>query len=1080
MSTNQAVLWEEVWKRTPNTKTYHLADGSKQAVIFMGQAHYEDESGHYQNIDTALHDEADFDSWDFPVNKHGKMDYNKARGLAIAAKKANSLNRDLFDFQALKVPFFAKIPRVIKRGYTIGKGADKVTFKPVNCSPSKGYVRDDDNNKIDYQDAWNDTDVSLQITDKGIKETLMLKTSKAPTAFSFEVIGALGSELALQPAWLEDANGVKRDVPQTFRIEADKTFLDLVADVTGLVYPIVIDPTVTIQPDATVGVDTYVTEAYLNNSYETATLIYAGTGTSSLKYRSLIKFDVSGISGTILSAYITLVCGGEYSSTDYDVSVHRVTGEWAENITWNTQPTYDPVAMDTVTITATALPYMWDVSNFYQGVIDDSFSDNGLCLIGNETISGTFKGFRSSDYTANVSQRPKLTITYNELPSAPVLTVPNGGETWNAEHTATWTASTDLGAEETAISVVGGSGTLFNAGIKKGQTFTTTTPDFITAVEIMPSCSSGQVSVPFKIVGTTGGLPDMSNVYFSTDIVVPVTAVSQKITVDPLFSVPSGTMLAWVVENTSAYQLRLEYNGADVYTSGGWVSYDGSTWTTGSADTYFKVYTNQSTPQASLQYQIQLSTDNGLNYHDIVALTAAGATSYVYDFTPEAQSSTCLIRVRAYDGVSYGPWDTSDGVFTILHNQAPTAPTNLSPSSGVIDRALVNRLSWQHNDPDSDPQAKFDLMYSVNAGSTWTTITQTTTNQYWDAPGGTFAHGNVLWKVRTYDQAGLSSAYSSQATFLAGDKADTPTVTAPTGTVVIPSPTIQWSSFGQAGYQINVVDALDAVTWDSGDVTSTNKAQTVGVALTNGEIFTVKVRIRNAEGLWSDWGTSTITMSYTPPATPTIEVIEGTGYIGIAVTNPTPTGTEPTVTGNDIYRRKQGESAWERIATDVLGGYSDYAVASGQVYEYKAKAIGDSGAIAESTVGSQSITFEGVWLHDVSDPVVTVHNFVWDGSGRSLDWAPEAAMMQFAGRKSASVEFGEAEEESISAQLQMLRDSEDYAKLDALIKLKSTLCFRDGRGRKMFGVVLSLPWKDNTFGNNITVQINKTSYEEAV
>lgn len=232
MPTNQTVLWEEVWKRTPNTKHFYLADGSKQAVIFSGAVHYKDENGHYQNIDTGLKDEADFDSWDFPVNKHGKAEFAAAKGLAIAAKKANNLNRDLFDYQGLKVPFQAKIPRVFNRGYSIGKGTEKLTFKPIGVSPAKGYVSLDKDNEIIYQDPWNDTDVALELTENGIKETITLKTSKSPTIFIFKVSGDIEGELKLQPAWLKDAEGTTRNVTQTIRQEVDGDYLDVIADVT--------------------------------------------------------------------------------------------------------------------------------------------------------------------------------------------------------------------------------------------------------------------------------------------------------------------------------------------------------------------------------------------------------------------------------------------------------------------------------------------------------------------------------------------------------------------------------------------------------------------------------------------------------------------------------------------------------------------------------------------------------------------------------------------------------------------------------------------------------------------------------
>ncbi|GAB6171988.1 hypothetical protein JCM15765_14660 [Paradesulfitobacterium aromaticivorans] len=948
MATNQSVLWEEIWKRTPSAKHFHLADGSKQAIIYLNDIHYEDENGNYQNIDTALHDEADFDLWDFPVTKHGVDDFHAARERARADKAANRLNRDTYDFQALKVPFAAKIPRNWKRGYSINKGADKLTFKPIGASPSKGYVTEGKDNEIVYQDAWNDVDVALNISETGIKETLTLKTSKAPTSFTFEVIGNLADDLTageikIQPAWLEDAAGVRRDVTQTLRREVDGVLLDIAADVSGLAFPVIIDPTITIQPTSSTGQDSYVLNLNPDYVYGNMEGLSVGNDNDSQAYiyRAFIKFGLTSIpsNAVVSSSSITLTEIGGQDTSSLSISTHKVLGSWDEaTLTWNNKPPYDATAQSTVsTLLGSNYKYTWALlASLVQGWVNNSAANYGVMFkLVNESVYSSYRAFGSSEWAdQSTIYLPKIDVTYTEPPTAPAVTSPNGGETWNAIHTVTWTAATD---------------------------------------------------------------PD--------------------------------------------------------------------------------------TAQASLQYQIQLSTDNGANYSDIVALTVAGATSYAYDFSAKPQSSTCHIRIRAYDGTSYGAWDTSDGVFTIQHNQAPTAPTLLSPDGGVSrDRAQVIRLSWQHNDPNApDPQSQFDLMYSTDGGTNWTTVSQVTTNQYYDVPANTLPHGNVVWKVRTYDQAGLSSPYSAQATFLAGDQPASATITAPTGTVAVARPTVQWSSAGQVDYQVQVLDSLSAVAWDSGDVVSTNKAQTVGIDLANTSNYTIQVRIKNADGLWSDWATSAISVSYTPPALPTITATAQTGYITIGITNPVPGGTEPNVSSNDVYRRKSGEASWTRIATGIPanGSYSDYATASGITYEYKVRAQGDNGTFSDSAVANANITLTGVWLHDVADSAATIRRYQYDGDGRSVNWETDAVMLQFAGRSKPVAEFGETNDGRVRAQL-LLNDENDFAALESLVYRKSTVCYRDGRGRKTFGIVKKLPIDDQTFGYTTSVEIFETDYKEEV
>src|SRR4030095_14622021 len=100
---------------------------------------------------------------------------------------------------------------------------------------------------------------------------------------------------------------------------------------------------------------------------------------------------------------------------------------------------------------------------------------------------------------------------------------------------------------------------------------------------------------------------------------------------------------------------------------------------------------------------------------------------------------------------------------------------------------------------------------------------------------------------------------------------------------------------------------------------------------------TIQLTTANNEGLASTTQTRNFTVAYTPPATPTIVAtpMVSAGYIRVSITNPTPGGGQPTVAGNDVWRRVAGTTAVIRLAANVVnnGTVNDWKSISGVTYE---------------------------------------------------------------------------------------------------------------------------------------------------
>ena len=183
----------------------------------------------------------------------------------------------------------------------------------------------------------------------------------------------------------------------------------------------------------------------------------------------------------------------------------------------------------------------------------------------------------------------------------------------------------------------------------------------------------------------------------------------------------------------------------------------------------------------------------------------------------------------------------------------PTAKP-VSPSGIVIDATIVNRFSWKHIISTGTPQSKADLQWSAD-GTTWNTlVTVTGENQYYDVPANKFTSGTKYWRVRTYNTDGTPSEWSDKAEFIAINAPSAPSIVIQsTG----PRPRITWQTSEQEAYQLTLSSG-----YASGTIYGTEKAWRSPVYLADGR-YTIRVRVQNKYGMWSEWSAAALPVSHT-------------------------------------------------------------------------------------------------------------------------------------------------------------------------------------------------------------------------
>lgn len=236
----------------------------------------------------------------------------------------------------------------------------------------------------------------------------------------------------------------ERPIAHAFQNLSGQPYLVLtLPSLVGMARP-VIDPTLTLQPDATACMDLWMAKSGPNNNAGVALLIVVGgEGTINNPIRGLLRFDLSTLpsGASVSSATMTLYCASEADSTDYAIAAHRGLTQWWEGdkndaaltagvdgSTWNLRNNngsvpwaggvgggsgsdYAAVATDTKTITAPSTSYDFNVQADVQAFASGSTNYGWWLINTSENTVNSRKRFDSSDSLTS-SQRPKLVVIY--------------------------------------------------------------------------------------------------------------------------------------------------------------------------------------------------------------------------------------------------------------------------------------------------------------------------------------------------------------------------------------------------------------------------------------------------------------------------------------------------------------------------------------------------------------------------------------------------------------------------------------------------------------------------------------------
>lgn len=304
----------------------------------------------------------------------------------------------------------------------------------------------------------------------------------------------------------------------------------------------------------------------------------------------------------------------------------------------------------------------------------------------------------------------------------------------------------------------------------------------------------------------------------------------------------------------------------------------------------------------------------------------------------------------------------------------PNVPSNLIPTGGIVlDRAKVQRLNWQHNPAKiGEAQTKFDLQWRVQGTTNWNIVSLNTANQYWDAPTNTFTHGMIEWQVRTYDQYSQASSYSAISLFYAGDKPSESVITTPTNGSLVSGPqlTVQWTSVGQTEYNLLLTDTNSNALWEETKV-SIDKTKIIGFTLANNTSYKIRLRIKNVDGLWSDFAESSINVVYAtvPPPTFTISQDNVRGSLKLDIVNDEVSIPKKVTVGLKGKTVADGTNPEKHVVNPVITSKDS----TGQVIS----TVTVSCTLRECNGIKDEVTQDGKKIQRVGYKAITDNNLAW-------------------------------------------------------------------------------------------------------
>jgi hypothetical protein len=366
--------------------------------VSLGSLHYLDENGQWQDVDTT------------PVDA----------GAEFRVDKVNA---------PVRLPKVATAPMVIKAG------SETVTVRMAGPAPVAASLQSVSEplqaTRVLFAGVYPQTDIAYEAEADGLREFLTLKGPGHPTAFTYQVETPLAMSIEQGEVVFRDRDGrlvgkfsrpfVLASATETrwgkFSLNGERLTMSL-PDLTGLSYPITVDPTFYRQ--VTAGADDgYAVPAWSSwNSGDVR--VNFGKGLSGETYETALRFvNVTIPQGTtITEGKVKFRADNTQSASSTKVTIAAADGIDNDRIDsyneWNTTSrTTASVNWTIPSWTSGSLYYTPDFDTVIQEAVNESNFNDTFLIFFDDNGSSTGATRSAYSYDGNSSYAPELQVTYN-------------------------------------------------------------------------------------------------------------------------------------------------------------------------------------------------------------------------------------------------------------------------------------------------------------------------------------------------------------------------------------------------------------------------------------------------------------------------------------------------------------------------------------------------------------------------------------------------------------------------------------------------------------------------------------------